>query len=65
MKNEEKQKFKFNFNEHDQIHLILTPKHVPPNQREPAGLRASSKLVIQGSHMVSGTRCSAWSDQVK
>ena len=24
-----------------------------------------SKLVIQGSHMVSGTRCPAWSDQVK
>ena len=23
------------------------------------------KLVIQGSHMVSGTRCPAWSDQVK
>ena len=24
-----------------------------------------SKLVIQGSHMVSGTRCPAWSDQLK
>ena len=24
-----------------------------------------AKLVIQGSHMVSGTRCPAWSDQVK
>ena len=23
------------------------------------------KLVIQGSHMVSGTRCPAWSDQMK
>ena len=23
------------------------------------------KLVIQGSHMVSGTRCPAWSDPVK
>ena len=23
------------------------------------------KLVIQGSHMVSGTRCPAWSDHVK
>ena len=28
-------------------------------------LKKGKKLVIQGSHMVSGTRCPAWSDQVK
>ena len=28
-------------------------------------MRVCNKLIIQGSHMVSGTRCPAWSDQVK
>ena len=27
--------------------------------------KEKEKLVIQGSHMVSGTRCPAWSDQLK
>ena len=30
-----------------------------------SGQEPYAKLVIQGSHMVSGTRCPAWSDQVK
>ena len=29
------------------------------------GNKGRSQLVIQGSHMVSGTRCPAWSNQLK
>ena len=37
--------------------------HLIPRIDDSAGRRG--ELVIQGSHMVSGTRCPAWSDQVK
>ena len=33
--------------------------------RKKNGAGRKKELVIQGSHMVSGTRCPAWSDQVK
>ena len=45
--------------------LLLRPSMSRKVGKEAGEEREKEELAIQGSHMVSGTRCPAWSDQVK